>query len=359
MTKSKVYLIPAAGDDPADAIAAKAKAAYLATGFNGLIAAGDFTALKIHFGEKGNRGHIRAAWLPGVVDEVRSRAPRAFLTDSNTLYTGARSNAVDHIRLAWEHGFRPEVLDVPVIIADGLIGGDVRESRGEAGHVAAAKISGAVRGADAMLVLTHVTGHLQTGIGASIKNMGMGCASRAGKLDQHASSHPRIQAKSCRDCGLCREHCAAGAIRQLEGRVEIDDGRCTGCGECMVVCKFGAVRWRWDEDVKRVQEKVAEYAKLVQDHFRGKIAFLNFILHVTKDCDCMATSQRPIVSDVGIVASRDAVAADKASADLVLRQAGKDPFRAGYDLDWSLQMRHGQKIGLGSLDYELIELGRD
>jgi len=357
--KSRVYFLPAAETEDPGAVAAKARRLLRRTGFLESLSEEDFTALKIHFGEKNNRGHIRAEWLPGVISDIRARAPRAFLTDSNTLYTGARSNAVDHIRLAWEHGFRPEALDVPVIIADGLIGGDVREARGAAGHVTAAKIAGAIRSADALLVLTHVTGHLQTGIGASIKNMGMGCASRAGKLDQHASTHPRIQARSCRDCGLCREHCAAGAIRQLEGRVEIDDGRCTGCGECMVVCKFGAVRWRWDEDVRRVQEKVAEYAKLVQDHFRGKIAFLNFIIRVTKDCDCMAASQRPIVSDIGIAASRDPVAVDKASADLVLRRAGKDPFRAGYDLDWSLQMDHGRKIGLGSLDYELIELGED
>lgn len=355
--KSSVYFIPAhSGENPA-LLSWKARQVLLRTGFLDRLEPADFTALKIHFGERGNEGFIRPPWLRDTVAAVRSKTPRLFLTDSNTLYVGARSNSVEHIQLAWSHGFRPDVLDVPVIIADGLIGNDFRESPGKHGLVGSGKIAAAFLSSDALLVLTHVTGHAQTGIGGSIKNMGMGCASRAGKLDQHSVAHPHVQAPSCRDCDSCFDHCPSGAIRRADGHAAIDDDACIGCGECLVVCKHGAIKLRWDEDVRRIQEKVAEYALLVKNHFQAKVAFVNFLLRVTKDCDCMAKAEPPIVEDIGILASSDPVAVDRASADLVIeRGGGVDAFRKGYDIDGSFQMRHGRTIGLGTTEYERIEV---
>jgi uncharacterized Fe-S center protein len=354
--KSRVFLAPAEGKEGAESLSAKIRNACLATGFNDRIADDDFVAMKIHFGEKNNTGYIKPRWLKGIVSELRKRTSRAFLTDSNTLYVGKRSNSIDHIQLAWSHGFTPDVLEVPVIIADGLIGRDDRDIAAGRSRVRSAKIAGAILDADALLCLTHVTGHVQTGIGASIKNMGMGCASRAGKLDQHSVVHPRVSAKACRNCGICFDHCPEAAIVQAEGHVVIDGEKCVGCGACLVVCKPGAIKWRWDEDSPRIQEKIAEYALTVQNRFKGKVAFINVLIHVTKECDCMAKSQPPIVEDIGIVASSDPVAADKATADLILARAGKDVFRKGYDLDWAVQLRHGERIGLGSMDYALTTL---
>ncbi|MDD8025730.1 MAG: DUF362 domain-containing protein [Acidobacteriota bacterium] len=355
--KSRVFFIPASRADGAEVLAEKARAVLRATGFTASLSPTDFTALKIHFGEKGNTGHIKPEWLTGVVAEIRDSAPRLFLTDSNTLYVGSRSNSIEHIRLAWDHGFRPDVLDVPVIIADGLIGNDVREAKGDAEHVASGKLASAILGADALVALSHVTGHVQTGLGAAIKNMGMGCASRAGKLDQHSVAHPRVLAKACRDCGLCYDHCAASALTRVEGRAAIDNARCTGCGECLVVCKHGAIKVRWDGDVRRIQEKLAEYAQLVRRHFGPRLACLNFLLQISKDCDCMAKAQPAIVEDIGICGSLDPVAVDRATVDLILeRTGGRDPFRKGYDADWSFQLEHGEKIGLGSNVYQRIDL---
>jgi hypothetical protein len=355
--RSRVFLVRADGAEPEASLAEKARKAYRATGLQEKLAVEDFVALKIHFGEKNNTGYVKPAWLRGVIAEILSRSPRAFLSDSNTLYVGQRSNSVDHIRLAWSHGFTPESVGLPVIIADGLVGRDKREARGR-GLVKAAKIASAFLASDALLCLTHVTGHIQTGIGAAIKNLGMGCASRAGKLDMHSVVHPKVNPKTCRNCGLCSDFCPEEAIIQAEGRVWIDDAKCLGCGECMVACKHGAIKVVWDEDFRRIQEKVAEYAFLVRDHFRDKAAFLNFLIQVTKDCDCMAKNQPRIVEDIGILASRDPVAIDRATADLVLkRNPGKDVFRAGYDVDWSAQIEHGASIGLGTAAYELVEVG--
>lgn len=355
--KSPVYFIPANGQEPAENLAEKARKLYLATGLNQKIEKDDFAALKIHFGEVKNTGYIRPEWLKGLIWEVSKRTSRAFLTDSNTLYVGHRSNSVDHIRLAWQHGFTMTNVGLPVIIADGLIGRDKREAGGAQSRTAASKIGAAFLDSDVLICLTHVTGHVQSGIGAAIKNMGMGCASRAGKLDQHAVVHPRVNIKQCRNCSVCMDFCPENAIIQAEGHVAIDPARCIGCGECLVVCKRGAVKFSWDEDSRRLQEKMAEYAFRVYKHFGGKSVFLNFLIKITKDCDCMAGDQPPIVEDIGILASLDPVAVDKATADLVVEHGhGKDPFRKGYKIDWSMQLSHGEQIGLGSMDYNLVEL---
>lgn len=356
MKKSRVYLVRAAGREPADDLAEKARRAYLATGFNDRIADGDFAALKIHFGEAGNTGFIKPAWLAGLVGEVRRKTAHAFWTDSNTLYVGNRSNSIDHLRLAWSHGFTPEATGLPVIIADGLIGRDKQEPRSAQARTASSKIASAILDADVLVALTHVTGHVQTGLGAAIKNVGMGCASRAGKLEQHSVTHPRVNAKQCRDCGVCMSFCPEAAIVPAEGHVVIDPAKCVGCGECLVVCKFGAIKMKWDSDSLRLQEKMAEYAHRVLSHFGGKAVFVSFLIQVTKDCDCMAKNQKPIADDIGILASLDPVAVDQATADLLVVQgSGRDPLRAGYDIDWSGQLAHGEKIGLGTRAYSLVE----
>jgi uncharacterized Fe-S center protein len=353
----EVYFVPADGREPAEVLAAKAKRAYVATGFNERIAEGDFAALKVHFGESGNTGHVKPGWLAGLIGEIGQRTKHAFLTDSNTLYVGNRSNSIDHLRLAWSHGFTPEATGLPVIIADGLIGRDKREPRSAQARTSSSKIAAAILDADALVGLTHVTGHVQTGLGAAIKNVGMGCASRAGKLEQHSVTHPRIDPKACRNCSVCMAFCPEAAIVQAEGHVVIDPAKCIGCGECLIVCKYAAVKMRWDSDSRRLQEKMAEYAKRVVDHFQGKAVFLSFLIQVTKDCDCMARNQKRIVEDIGILASLDPVAIDKATADLLVeRGGGTDPLRAGYDIDWSAQLAHGEKLGLGTTKYRLVEL---
>jgi hypothetical protein len=354
---SQVFIVRADGGEAAEVLAAKAKKVYLATGFNDRIAEGDFTALKIHFGEAGNTGYIKPAWLAGLIWEVRTRTKHAFLTDSNTLYVGNRSNSIDHLHLAWSHGFTPQVTGLPVIIADGLIGRDKQEPRSAQSRTASSKIASAILDSDAFVCLTHVTGHVQTGLGAALKNMGMGCASRAGKLEQHSVTHPRVSPKQCRNCSVCMSFCPEAAIVQAEGHVVIDPARCIGCGECLVVCKHGAIKMKWDEDSLRLQEKMAEYAFRVFSHFKGKAVFVNFLIQVTKDCDCMAKTHKRIAEDVGILASLDPVAVDQASGDLLTAAAGgADPLRAGYDIDWTGQLAHGERIGLGSRLYKLVEV---
>lgn len=351
-----VYFLPARADEGDESLAAKAVELFRRLGLEKSITKDSFVALKTHFGEKGNRGHIQPAWMAGVVSLIRKRTPRVFFTDSNTLYVGNRSNAVDHTRLAWQHGFGSNQVDIPVIIADGLLGQDGEEIKAALPHVKTAKIGSAIVHSEVLVCFSHLTGHVLSGIGGAIKNLGMGCASRAGKLEQHSNVHPRISAKTCRNCSICLDHCPSEAIFQSEGAAHINDKKCIGCGECLTVCKYGAVKFSWGEDSLHMQQKMAEYALAVARLFPGKIGFLNFVLNVTKDCDCMSTAQTRIVEDVGLLASTDPVAIDRASVDLVLARAGGDVFRKGYKLDWGLQLVHGEKIGLGHQAYDLVTL---
>jgi uncharacterized Fe-S center protein len=356
VTKSRVFVLPASGGESPEILSQKTQTLFQHLGLNEKIEEDMFVALKIHFGEKGNTGYIKHPWLVDLIRQIKIKRARVFFTDSNTLYVGNRSNSVDHLRLAEEHGFSLKEAGIPVVIADGLIGRDDEEIEVRLPRIESAKVSRAILDAEMLICLSHFTGHVQTGMGAAIKNLGMGCASRAGKLEQHSDVHPRVNPKICTNCAVCLDYCPADAILQEEGSAFIVDEKCIGCGECLVVCNVGAVKMRWDQDAVRVQEKMAEYAYAIWKEFKGKIGFLNFLITVTKDCDCMSKKGEIIAEDVGIVASLDPVAADKASVDLIIKRSGSDILRKVHDSDWAVQLRHGEEIGLGSQEYELVKL---
>lgn len=353
---SKVYFFPARREEGNEALAGKAEKIFLKTGLSEQIEKNSFVAMKIHFGEKGNTGYINPQWLVDVISRIKNISSQLFLTDSNTLYVSKRSNSIDHIQLAWEHGFTRENVGIPVIIADGLLGRDDDEVQVNLPQIKSAKISSVFFTSDILLCLSHFTGHMLTGFGGAIKNLGMGCASRAGKLEQHSDVHPWVNPKQCTGCEGCMEYCPSQAISLEDDKAVIREEKCIGCGECLVVCKPGAVKFRWDADSIRVQEKMSEYAYSVWKLFRDKISFINFLLKITKDCDCVSKDQPSIIEDIGILGSLDPVAIDRASVDLIIERSGRDIFKAGYDVDWSAQIEHGFRIGLGNRDYELVEL---
>ncbi len=354
--QKKVFFIPATGQESPEKISKKIEALYLQLGLQELIEKDMFVALKIHFGEKDNTGYIKPPWLSDLIKQIRNRKARVFFTETNTLYIGHRSNSVDHLKLAERHGFSLEKTGIPIVIADGLIGRDDAEIKVNLPRIESAKVGSAILNSEMMVCLSHFTGHIQTGVGAAIKNLGMGCASRAGKLEQHSDVHVRVNPKVCTNCAVCFDYCPANAIEEREGSAYILDEQCIGCGECLVVCNVGAIKMRWDDNAIRVQEKMAEYAYAVKSVFSGKIGFINVLLTVTKDCDCMSKKGEIIADDVGILASLDPVALDLASIDKIIDRCGFDVFKQAHDRDWAVQLNHGEKIGLGNLKYDLVEL---
>ncbi len=353
---STVFFIPATREESNETLAEKTARIFQHIGLEKQIKKEHFVGLKIHFGEKGNTGYIKPPWLVQLIKALKKRTSRIFITDTNALYVGNRSNATAHLRLAADHGFTLEALEIPVIIADGLIGRDDDEVEVGLPRVKTAKLASAILNTDFLVCLTHFTGHIQTGFGGALKNMGMGCASRAGKLEQHSDVRPWVSQKVCQNCLTCMDYCPEDAIVEEEQSVRIIQEKCIGCGECLVVCSVGAVKMSWDNDALRVQEKMAEYAYSLWRSLNGNIGCLNFLVKVTKNCDCMAMDDPEIVDDIGILGSLDPVAVDRASVDLVNERSRRDLLREAHKTDWAVQLEHAQQIGLGRMEYELVEL---
>jgi uncharacterized protein len=339
-------------------------------GMDDAVAKRSLVAIKLHFGEKGNSAFIRPNFLRTIVDRVEGLGGNPFLTDANTLYAGTRGNSVSHLHTAVLNGFAYSVVKAPVIIADGIRGASFKAVDIDQAFIQTAYIARDIAEADGLISVAHFKGHELTGFGGTLKNLGMGCASRKGKMAQHSDVSPKVKKKKCVGCGDCERHCASEAISLKEKKASIDPEKCVGCGECILICPNGAIDVSWNADIPLMQKKMTEYTLAVLKGKEKNAFFINFLTDITPACDCFGHSDAPIVRDVGIVASKDPVAIDQASADLVNQQtgatasclkeglkSGEDKFRAVYPkVDWAIQLNHGESIGLGSRKYELITI---
>ena len=342
----------------------------LAAGIRQLDMEGKFVAIKMHFGELGNLAFLRPNYAKVVADLCKEQGGMPFLTDCNTLYVGGRKNALDHIDAAYLNGFSPFSTGCHVIIADDLKGTDevlVPVSGGE--YVKEAKIGRAVMDADIFISLTHFKGHEITGFGGALKNIGMGCGSRAGKMEMHSAGKPYVIEEQCVSCGMCAKSCAHDAISFAEDKkARIDHSLCAGCGRCIGICHRDAIKAADDESFDNLNQKVAEYTKAVVD---GRSCFhISLVVDVSPQCDCHSGNDAAMVPDVGMFASFDPVALDVACADAVNAQPpipnsqlkehwdeGGDHFhKVGPNTNWKVGIAHAVKLGVGTTEYELIRV---
>ena len=351
-----------------------------------------FVALKIHFGEFGNVAYVRPNYAAVIVRIVKELGGKPFLTDSNTLYSGSRSNAIDHIHTAMVNGFNPIAVGCDVIIADGLRGKDERIVDIGGTYCPEPKIGAAIAEADIVLSITHFKGHEMAGFGGAIKNLGMGAGSVAGKLDMHSTAQPKVEDEKCIGCRICEKNCAHDAIHVINKLAAIDYDRCVGCGQCVALCKNEAAVMGSTESGEILNYKIAEYTKAV---LKDKPNFhIAFIMNVSPECDCWGHNDAAIIPDLGIAASFDPVALDQACADLVnaapvLRtknmltekehshhheccgkehshhheneaeecDAKTDKFHLLHpNTNWQAGLRYAEEIGIGTRKYELVRV---
>ncbi len=368
---SKVYFVDLRARSAKDNKISKISDLFDAAGFNGILNRNALTAIKVHFGEEGNDTFINPVFARVVVDKCRKARAKPFITDSNTLYSGARHNAVDHLEIALKHGYSYATVNAPLIIADGLSGKGALEVAIEGGkHFKTVTICEAIVEAGAMLVLSHFKGHELAGFGGALKNLAMGCAPAKGKKDQHDLKFV-VNEDTCISCGACIKACPVQAISFTEERrARIKPERCIGCGECVTVCPVKAIGMDWSTSLGPFTERMVEYALGAVTGKEGRTGYINFLMNITPDCDCAGWSDAPLVPDIGILASKDPVALDRACLDLVNQQPGftssmlrkghapgEDKFKGAWDYTMGeYQLEVAERLGMGSREYSLVDL---
>ena len=375
MEKAKVFFTDFRTKANGDGLPTKLKKLILKAGIADLNFDGKFVAIKLHFGEMGNISYLRPNYARAVVDVVKELGGKPFLTDCNTMYPGSRKNAIEHLYCAWENGFTPLTVGCPIIIGDGLKGTDDIEVPVEGGeYVTNAKIGRAIMDADVFISLNHFKGHEMTGFGGAIKNIGMGCGSRAGKTEQHISGQPVIDENLCRGCKKCMQQCANnGLVFDEETRkMHIDKEHCVGCGRCLGACNFDAINFENFHAPLLLNRKMAEYAKAVVS---GRPQFhISLVVDVSPNCDCHCENDVPILPNIGMFVSTDPLALDQACVDACLAakpmpgsQLYEHMHAEGFcdhhdhfknstpESEWQSCLEHAQKIGLGTREYELIK----
>ena len=375
MEQSKVYFTDFRAR-LGEGLPSKLKRLILAAGIDQLDMEGKFVAIKMHFGELGNLGFLRPNYARAVVDVVKDLGGNPYLTDCNTLYPGSRKNALEHLYCAWENGFTPLTVGCPILIGDGLKGTDDIEVPVNGGeYVKTAKIGRAVMDGDIFISLNHFKGHENTGFGGAIKNIGMGCGSRAGKKEQHHNGKPTIKEKYCRGCRACLKECANdGLIFDVETKkMRLNEENCVGCGRCIGACNFDAISFRNWAANEELNCRMAEYAKAVMD---GRPCFhISLVMDISPNCDCHAENDAPILPNIGMFASFDPLALDQACVDACLassplpnsqlaEQMAKPDFHDRGDhfenstpnSTYKSCLEHAEKIGIGSRSYQLIRM---
>lgn len=350
----KVYFIEATDNEPDNLLCEKLQRIIQSENLLSFIEERDITAVKTHFGESTKLGYARPLYLKMLGEQIKERGGAPFLTETSTLYKGNRSDAVTHIAHANSQGFGYAATGMPIIMADGLFG-DEECTVPISGKIhSSVHIAALLAKCNSLVVVSHFTGHLAAGFGATLKNLGMGCASRRGKMAQHSTAKPTIAAEKCTGCGTCVKWCPEEAIAMVEEVAVIDDERCIGCGECLAMCRFDSVEYNWGATYEDLQKKVVEHAMGVCSLFSGKSIFVNVLTRISKDCDCMGHTFEKITPDIGILISRDPVALDAASLDLVEKRAGKTLSQIAHDIPYRFQLDYAEELGFGDRNYELI-----
>jgi hypothetical protein len=356
--KSKVYFVPIDNADDSRIISRKLQRLLEESRLLDFIRKDYRVALKMHFGEEGNTGFVKPEYVRIVCDGIFVKGATALIADSNTLYRGRRTNSSDHLAIAREHGFTPESTGAEVIVPDDNKKENTIDIQINQRFIGTAKLVRLFVDADAIVGVSHFKGHMMTGFGGALKNLGMGCAARVGKLQQHSDISPIVYEQKCTGCGECVKACPVKAILIQNNKAVINSLKCIGCATCIAVCPYSAIDVPWESGGATMQEKMIEYASAVMKSKKEKAGFLNFAIKITKECDCLAKDDPRVAPDIGILASADPVSIDKASFDLVNQACGRDIFKELHpQRDGSRQLNYARELGLGNLDYELIELG--
>jgi len=324
-------------------------------------------AVKLHMGELGNITYIRPVFVRRVVDIVKQAGGIPFITDTTALYPGGRGTESKYLSTAASNGFVKESIGAPVVIADrdGHDGISVPlKSTVDGCELKDVEIATRIYESSFLLVLSHVKGHMLSGFGGAIKNLAMGCVTKKSKSEQHRKNPPLLDDSKCDGCGACIKICPVDAITIEDGKAKRDSEKCIYCSTCLFECPSKAIFWE-TYSKELFQKYLAHAAYAVLHKFEGRIGFINFVQDITPYCDCAAPAGKPVVPDIGILASLDPVAIDKASMDLIDQSptilssrhlTPPDILGKMHNLDSLVTLKVAQRLGMGKLDYEMVTI---
>jgi len=361
----EVFFIRCDAAETDESLGGKLERVLKARDLLGFIQPRDMVAIKTHFGEADTDGYVRPLFLRLLAERIRRVPALPFMTETSTLYSGHRSNAIAHIAQAHAHGFGFETTRMPIVMADGLFGDEEVEVEIPGRIFPRVKIAALLAKIQALVAVSHFTGHIQTGFGATLKNLGMGLASRRGKLNQHSTAKPTVKKKKCTGCGVCQAWCPVQAISLASPAspaspvaavvAVIDHSICIGCGQCLAVCRFDAIGYNWGASQEQLQKKMVEHALGVSRILKGRMLCLNFLTRISRDCDCMGPT-RVILNDIGVLIGSDPVAVDAAALDLVEERLSAKGLRLPAQEFCRIQLEYAVQIGLGNAAYRLVDI---
>ena len=338
-----VHLVPW---DTSRNLLSRTEKLYEAAGTLDCVSEGDLVAVKLHVGELGNPYYVQPFFVHQIVQKIREAGGKPFLTDSNTYYLAQRNNAVDHFQTAAANGFG----FCQFISAEGL--------RSESGRLVKTKgilkeveVSGAIAEADAMIVVSHDKGHALTGFGGAVKNMGMGCTTRAGKLRQHRTVGLKIDESKCNGCGLCRKVCEMSLPEIVGKKAKNVSKECMRCPVCAEACPKGAISLIEKNNLGKALAS-ASYGVL-STFKKNKVSYVSFAENITQFCDCVPSPGHIVMDDIGIFASDSPVSVDAA----FLQNMDHKIFDEAYDVDSWEQVKELKALGIpGELKPKIKEV---
>lgn len=304
---------------------------------------GDNVGIKLHWGERGNKGFLPPDYAKEITGWLCSKGAKPFIFDTTVLYSGARRTAEESLNTAASHGYSPEFLECPVIIADGKDGRNVVSLPAGYQHFKTVQVGNIFDRAHGFVIFSHFKGHMVSLFGGAIKNISMGFASRAQKQRMHSDYHPVLSKKKCTTCGVCAEICPTKAASiHPPDYPKYDLKKCIGCAQCIAMCPELALQIFWNSDMTVFQEKLVETAAAVWKKIKNKTIVINSLLNITMECDCLPGKNPLIGPDYGFIGGYHPVKVDEES----LKMTGADIFEKVHPgIPWQRQFSYAKEIG--------------
>jgi uncharacterized protein len=308
--------------------------------------AGDSVGIKLHWGERGNKGFLPPDYAKEIACWLTARGAKPFVFDTTVLYSGGRRTAEDSLNTAARHGYTAEFLGCPVIIADGPEGRDVVSIPAGYKHFETVQVGSIFNQAKGYVIFSHFKGHMVSLFGGSIKNISMGFASRAQKQRMHSDYHPVLVTENCSRCGKCVAICPTMSASMIEPNYpKYDLKKCIGCAQCIAMCPESALQIFWNSDMTVFQEKLVETAAAVWRIIQKKTIVINALLNIVEECDCLPGKREVISPDYGFIGGYNPVAVDEES----IKRIGADTFEKIHPrIPWQRQFSYAREIGFMS-----------